>query len=355
VSYRIAIAAAQIPFVRGGAEVLYESLRDELRRRGHEAEIVSLPFNWSSRLNIVQSALAWRLVDLTSAAGRPIDLVIGTRFPSYLVRHPRKVVWLIHQFRQIYELKGTRFSDFGDRPEDPGIEEMLTKLDRRGLGEARSRFAISRNTAERLGRYNGLDAEPLYPPPKLGDRYRSEEPRDYVFSIGRLDPMKRFDQLVRAIAATSSKVRCVIAGEGPERERLLRLAGELGIADRFELLGRVDDDRLVELYARSLAVHYAPFDEDYGYVTVEAFKSKRPVLTSADSGGVLEFVRDGENGFVTAPDSPRELAARIDRLAADRTLVRRMGESGAAAVAAIGWDQVIPRLLSPLEPLARPA
>lgn len=347
-TYRIAICAAQIPFVRGGAEVLYESLRDELRRRGHEAEIVSLPFNWSTRQNIVQSALAWRLVDLTSAAGRPIDLVIGTRFPSYLVRHPRKVVWLIHQFRQIYELKGTRFSDFGDRPEDPGIEAMLEKLDRRGLGEARSRFAISRNTAQRLERYNGLDAEPLYPPPKLGERYRSETPGDYLLAVGRLDPMKRFDQLIRGVAAAKSRVRCRIAGEGPERERLLRLAGELGVADRVEIVGRVDDEQLVELYAHALAVHYAPYDEDYGYVTVEAFKSGRPVLTTSDAGGVLEFVRDGENGFVTAPESPRELGARIDRLAGDPALARRLGEAGARAVAAIHWDAVVPRLLAPL-------
>jgi glycosyltransferase involved in cell wall biosynthesis len=348
VSYRIAICAAQIPFVRGGAEVLYESLRDELRRRGHEAEIVSLPFNWSTRLAIVESALAWRMVDLTSAAGKPIDLVIGTRFPSYLVRHPRKVVWLIHQFRQIYELKGTRFSDFGAFPEDPGIEEMLTKLDQRGLGEARARFAISKNTADRLDRYNGLDAEPLHPPPKLGDRYRSEAPGDYVFSIGRLDPMKRFGELLRGVAAASARVRCVIAGEGPERESLLRLAGELGIADRVEILGRVDDDRLIDLYANALAVQYAPYDEDYGYVTVEAFKSGRPVLTTSDAGGVLEFVRDGENGFVTSPGAARELGARIDRLAADRALARRLGEAGRSAVATIGWDAVVPRLLSPL-------
>ena len=351
-SLRIAICAAQIPFVRGGAEVLYESLRDELRRRGHEAEIVSLPFNWSSRMAIVESALAWRLVDLTSAAGRPIDLVIGTRFPSYLVRHPRKVVWLIHQFRQIYELKGTKFSDFGSRPEDPGVEAMLARLDQRGLGEARARFAISKNTADRLGRYNALDAEPLYPPPKLGDRYRSEEASDYVFSIGRLDPMKRFGELLRGVAAASTKVRCLIAGEGPDREPLLKLAGDLGIADRVEILGRVEDERLIELYARSLAVHYAPFDEDYGYVTVEAFKSGRPVLTASDSGGVLEFVRDGENGFVTAPGSARELGARIDRLAGDRELARRLGEAGRKSVAEIGWDAVIPRLLSPLAGLA---
>ncbi len=169
VSARIAICAAQIPFVRGGAEVLYESLRDELLRRGHQAEIVSLPFNWSSRLNIIQSALAWRLVDLTTAAGEPIDLVIATRFPSYLVQHPCKVVWLIHQFRQIYELKGTRFSDFGERPRGRRDREDAAPVrpagTRRGAGEvldfaqhrrppgalqpARSRAALSAAGARR--------------------------------------------------------------------------------------------------------------------------------------------------------------------------------------------------------------
>ncbi len=347
-SARIAICAAQIPFVRGGAEVLYESLRDELQRRGHQAEIVSLPFNWSSRLNIVQSALAWRLIDLTTAAGQPIDLVIATRFPSYLVRHPRKVVWLIHQFRQIYDLKETRFSDFGERPEDEGTEKMLRQFDQRALGEARARFSISRNTADRLARFNRLEAEPLYPPPALGDRYLCGAYGDYLFSAGRLDPMKRFDLMLRAVAAAKSPVRCVIAGEGPDRERLQRLATELGIAGRVELPGRVSDELLIELYSRALAVFYAPFDEDYGYVTVEAFKSLRPVLTTSDSGGVLEFVSDGVNGFVCAPGAHREMGARIDRLAGDPALARRFGAAGAERVAEIHWDGVVERLLAPL-------
>jgi glycosyltransferase involved in cell wall biosynthesis len=330
VSARIVICAAQIPFIRGGAEVLYESLRDELVRRGHRAEIVSLPFNWSSRLNILQSALAWRFVDLTAAAGEPIDLVIATRFPSYLVRHPRKVVWLIHQFRQIYDLKGTRFSDFGERPEDEETEKMLRQFDQRSLGEARARFSISRNTADRLAKFNRLEAEPLYPPPALGARYVAGEYGDYLFSAGRLDPMKRFDLMLRAVAAARFPLRCVIAGEGPDRERLQRLAGELGIAERVELPGRVSDERLLELYAGALAVFYAPFDEDYGYVTVEAFKSRRPVLTTNDSGGVLEFVSDGVNGFVSPPGAHREMGARLDRLAG------------------IHWDGVVERLLAPL-------
>ena len=347
-SARIAICAAQIPFIQGGAETLYASLRDELVRRGHQAEIVSLPFNWSSRLNIIQSALAWRLVDLTSSAGEPIDLVIATRFPSYLVRHPRKVVWLIHQFRQIYELKGTRYSDFGERAEDGETEKILHQFDQRGLGEARARYSISRNTAERLARFNRLDAEPLYPPPSLAGRYRSSDYGDYLFSVGRLDPMKRFDLLLRAVAAAKAPVRCVIAGEGPERERLGHLAVALGIEGRLELPGRISDERLIELYAGALAVFYAPFDEDYGYVTVEAFQSRRPVLTTSDSGGVLEFVVDGVNGFICPPGAHRAMGSRIDRLAGDSALAKRLGEAGAERVAEIHWNGVVERLLAPL-------
>jgi glycosyltransferase involved in cell wall biosynthesis len=347
-SLRIAICAAQVPFTRGGAEVLYESLRDELVRRGHRVEIVALPFNWSSREQILRSALAWRLVDLTSSAGEPIDLVVATRFPSYAVRHPRKVVWLVHQFRQVYELAGTRFSDFGAIEGDEHVTAMLRALDARTLGEARARFSISRRTAERLRRYNDLDAEPLYPPPLLGDRYRSEEPSGYVLSVGRLDAMKRTDLLLRALARCRRPVPAVIAGEGPERARLEALAAELGVAGRVEFAGRVDDERLLALYARASAVFYAPFDEDYGYVTVEAFRSGRPVVTTADSGGVLEFVRDGENGFVGAAGDAGSLGERLERLAADPPLALRLGAAGREAVAGIGWDRVVDRLVGPL-------
>jgi glycosyltransferase involved in cell wall biosynthesis len=344
-SARIVLCAAQVPFTRGGAEVLYETLRDELVRRGHRVEVVALPFDWSSRAAILRSALAWRLVDLGDARER-VDLVIATRFPSYVVRHPRKVVWLVHQFRQVYDLAGTRFSDFGTRPEDAEVSAMVRSIDARALGEARARFTISRTTAERLREHNGLDAEPLHPPPKLGDAYRSAPPGEVVVAVGRLDPMKRFDLLVRALAECRRPVRAVIAGEGADRERLAELAARLGVAGRVELPGRVDDARLVDLYAGALAVFYAPYDEDYGYVTVEAFRSERAVVTTSDSGGVLEFVVDGENGFVCAPDAPREIAARLDRLHDDRDEALRLGRAGRARVAGIGWDRTIERLLA---------
>ena len=346
-SARICICGTQVPFSSGGAELLVESLRDQLSARGFEVEVVSVPFSWRTRGQILKSALSWRLLDLTEVGGRRIDLVICTRFPSYLVQHPNKVVWLIHQFRQVYELMGTRYSDFTDLPEDREVVSMIRTMDRRCLAEARRLCTISQNTADRLQRFLGLEGEAVYPPPALTGRFRSGAPGDHVLGVGRLDAMKRFDLLLRAVAESQGDLRCVIAGSGPEGEALAALARELGIEERVELLGRVDDDRLIDLYAGSLAVYYAPFDEDYGYVTVEAFMAGRAVVTTEDAGGVLEFVRDGVNGLVCKA-SPGRIGQALSRLAADPELARRLGSAGRERVESIHWDAVIETLTGTL-------
>jgi len=341
----ICIVNSQVPFARGGAEMLVDSLAAELGRRGFVVDTVALPFHWPERVDLLKSALAWRLVDLTAAGGRKIDRVIATRFPSYAVQHPNKVVWLVHQLRQVYDLQGSRYSDFADeRPRDRRTIEMVRQIDRRTLGEARAIFTISQNVAERLRRGNGLAAEVLYPPPPRDGAFHPGAFGDYVFAVGRLDRLKRFELLVRALAHTETPVRCRIAGTGPEERALGDLAERLGVAGRVELLGWVEDAAVVDLYAGALAVFYAPFDEDYGYVTVEAFRAGKPVVTAADSGGVLEFVEDGATGFVCPPDAPREMAARLDLLFRDRERARALGTAGAARVAGIGWDRVIAAL-----------
>jgi glycosyltransferase involved in cell wall biosynthesis len=341
---RICICSTQVPFSYGGAEMLVESLRDELKARGFEVSVVTLPFAWSSRVQILKSALAWRMVDLTEAGVKKIDRVIATRFPSYAVKHPNKVVWLVHQMRQVYDLLGTPYSDFVETGRDRKVIDMVRAIDRRTLGEARALYTISQNTADRLQRWNGLAGTALHPPPKLVREYHEGEFGDYVFSVGRLDELKRFDLLIRALAESQAPVRCKIAGTGPEEGALRALAAKLGVAERVELLGWVDDKDLPGLYAGSLAVFYAPYDEDYGYVTVEAMKSGKPVLTAADSGGVLEFVVDGENGFVCPPGGAREMGSRIDLLYRDREKARAMGAAGKARVAVVDWDQVIAEL-----------
>lgn len=341
---RICICSTQIPFSRGGAEILVESLHRELSQRGHEVAVVTVPFAWHSRLQLLKSAYAWRLLDLHSTTGERPDLVIATRFPSYLIDHPNKVVWLIHQFRQAYDLLGTPYSDFGNGPEDRATLAMIRRMDRRALSEARALFTIAGNPAARLRRFNGIEATPLHAPPALDGDYRTGPFGNYVFSTGRLDELKRFELLIDAMGHVESDLRCKIAGAGPLEESLRQRIERAGLAGRVELLGWVDDEELLELYSGSSAVFYAPFDEDYGYVTVEAFKSGKPVVTAADSGGVLEFVEDGTTGFVCPPDSPRTFARKMDALAADPELARRMGEAGAARVADITWDRAIDAL-----------
>jgi glycosyltransferase involved in cell wall biosynthesis len=342
---RIVICATQIPFAHGGAEMLVDSLRDELKARGFEVAVVALPFHWPDRTALLKSALAWRLVSLDEAAGKRIDLVIATRFPSYLIKHSNKVVWLIHQLRQVYDLLGTPYSDFSaSQPRDAKALAMVRAMDRRTLAEARAVYTISGNVADRLRRFNQVEAEVLYPPPKLDPLYHAGDCGDFVFSIGRLDPLKRFDLLIRAMKHTETPVRCRIAGTGPERENLDGLIDRLGLHHKVELLGWVEDRDAVELYAGCLGVYYAPYDEDYGYVTVEAFKAAKPVITTADAGGVLEFVADGVNGFVCPPDSPREIGARIDRLYNDRARARAMGLAGQGRVREVTWDRVIAKL-----------
>jgi glycosyltransferase involved in cell wall biosynthesis len=342
---RIVICATKIPFAYGGAEMLVDSLRDELKSRGFEVDVVTLPFHWPTRTELLKSSLAWRLVNLTEAAGKRIDLVIATRFPSYLIKHPNKVVWLIHQLRQAYDLLNTPYSDFSEaQPRDAKALEMIRAMDRRTLSEARAVYTISGNVADRLRRFNQVEAEVLYPPPKLDPLYRPGDSGDYIFSIGRLDPLKRFDLLIKAMKHTETAVRCRIAGTGPERENLENLIDRLGLEGRVELLGWTEDRAVVEHYANSLGVYYAPYDEDYGYVTVEAFKAAKPVITTRDAGGVLEFVEDGVNGFICAPDSPKEIGARIDLLYRDRERTRAMGSAGQGRVREVTWDRVIEKL-----------
>jgi len=340
----ILVCEAQVPLVRGGAEIHVRQLVDRLRGRGYEADLVSVPFKWYPKDEILAHAAAWRLLDLSESNGTPIDLVIATKFPSYFARHDNKVAWLIHQYRAAYELCGTAYSDFAHADLDVGLRRRLIDLDTAMLGECRRVFTNARNTASRLEKFNGLGAEPLYHPPRLADRLAAGPAGDYILSVGRLETVKRHDLAIRALAQAGGPPRLVVVGEGTQEANLRRLAEDLAVADRVRFEGAVSDERLVELYAGALAVVYAPFDEDYGYVTLEAFLARKPVVTALDSGGTLEFVEDGVNGFVCGPD-PTAVAAAFSRLHADRARARSLGDAGYDRARLVTWDGVIEKLV----------
>lgn len=340
----VAVCHPQVPFTEGGAERLAEGLVAALGARGLAATLVTVPFQWQPRDRILRSALAWRLLDLAHANGRPIDLVVATKFPSYAVAHERKVTWLVHQFRQVYELRGTPYSDFGDGPEDAAIAAAVRRIDARALGESRARFAISRRVAERLARYNGLEAEVLHPPPLGRERFAAGESGDYVLSVGRLEAPKRVAPLIEALAHADPSLRCVIVGTGPEEAALRTRAEALGVADRVVFRGAASFDEVLALYRDCLAVYFAPYDEDYGFVAVEAFLCRKPVVTAPDAGGPLEFVEDQVSGLVSALD-PEPLGAALSALARDRKWARGLGDAGYERVRELTWEPVVDRLL----------
>ena len=339
---RIVVCAPQVPFIRGGAEILTQTLTQELVRHGHEAELVTIPFKWYPGARVLTQALLWRLTDLEESDGRPIDMVIGTKFPSYAVRHRNKVVWLVHQFRQAYELDGTPLGQFGPEPLDRAARRAVHRMDGVALGEARKLFAISQNVADRLRAGNGLEAEVLRPPPQELE-YRCDEYGDFVLSVGRLDRAKRVDLLVEAVASRP-ELRAVIAGDGPDRSRLEELMRRRGIEERLSFTGRVDAAELARLYATCLAVFYAPLDEDLGFVPYEAFRAEKPVVTTNDAGGPLEIVADHATGLVCEPQ-PRAVAEALARLVAKPDDARAWGRAGRKLAEEATWDTVVNRLL----------
>ena len=344
---RVAIATVQVPFIRGGAETLVESLRDELVARGHEAEVVTLPFRWSPPEALVDCMTMGRMLDLTESAGAKIDVVIAVKFPAYYLRHPRKVVWLCHQHRQAYDLWDTPYGDLHRLPQGDSVRQLIVNSDNQAFAEAQRVYTISANVSARLLRYNGIASTPLYHPPLHHERLHAEEYGDFVFYPSRIDAMKRQHLLVEAARHLQTNTRIVLAGGagGPEAARLEELVRRHRLEHRVAMLGHVTEEAKLDLYARCLAVYFGAYDEDYGYVTLEALASAKPVLIHPDAGGPAEFVTDGRDGFVV-PAEPEAIAASIDRLARDRSLARAMGEAGRRGLVAkgLGWDAVVSAL-----------
>lgn len=336
------ILHSQVPFVTGGAEVLVHGLSAALGERGNTVDTVSLPLQWNPPDRLLTTALAWRMLDFTRFNDRVVDCVICTKYPSWAVKHPNKALWLIHQHRQAYDLHGTALSEFGPETASNAIRDRLIEIDRIGIGECRRRFAISRNVSDRLRRFNGIDAAPLYPPvPRSGLAPERYDP--FILSVARLDASKRVDRAIDAMRFASSDLRLEIVGDGPDLDRLQEFVIASGLMRRVAFHGRVSDDDLRRLYNTCRAVYYAPIDEDYGYTTVEALTAGKPVITAPDSGGVLEWVIDEVTGVVTSLD-PVALSRAFDRFA-DEELARQLGGPAPQLTARLNWDAVVEALV----------
>ena len=343
---KIALCSTSVPFVNGGYRNIVDWLATALKAEGHAVETIYLPENDDPDLLLPQM-MAFRSIDLSMA-----DMVICFRPQAHLISHPNKVIWFIHHIRPLYDLWDTEYRGMEQSERTIGLRDTIRSIDTAALAEASKLFANSTVTAQRLLKFNGLESRVLYPPVNEPERFRFVEQNDEILCICRMEHHKRQHLLIDAMSRTRSAVRLRLCGVGSSAaypESLEKQVAELGIGDRVTIDHRwIGEEDKQELLGRCLAMAYLPFDEDsYGYPTLEAALSSKPILTTSDAGGVLEFVEHEASGLICEPE-PEALAAAMDRLFEDRAGAKRMGKGALGRISdlAINWPSTIAALLS---------
>ncbi len=340
---KILVAANKVPFMPGGADYHINGLVSALQAFGHEVELLQLPFRFSPESEVQRAMDNARGSDVNRPNGVSVDALISLQFPAYGMQHDNHRAWVMHQHRAVYEL-------YEQQPGSDALAALkasIADFDIQSLENTQALFANSRRVAERLKQFNGLDAEPLYHPPHGAGQFFCEDPWDYFFVPSRLESLKRQDLVIRAAAHMKSGAKILIGGDGGQRPQYQQLIADLKVGDRVQLIGRFTEAEKRVLYARALGVVFVPQDEDYGYITLEAMLSSKPVITCTDSGGPLEFVVNGETGRIVSPE-PEQLAEAMDDYWHRKQRAAAMGMAGREQLQAknISWTRVVERLLA---------
>lgn len=348
---RVLIATVKVPFIYGGAEVLADNLLQALRAHGHEADIVAIPYKHYPPERILDHMLACRLFDLTEAFGNSIDRLIALKFPAYLIHHSNKVIWLLHQHRQAYDLwEHPQAGDLIHAPNGHVIRDAIRNADRALIPEAKAVYTLSANVSRRLLEGCAIASKPLYNPPSNPDAFYCSDSQDYLFYPSRINRSKRQSFVLEALARTRCPVNIMFSGaaDNPQlQQECDDLIRQLRLDRRARFLGHVTEQEKIRLYAESRGVVFTPMDEDYGYITLEAMLSGKPVITCSDAGGPLEFVVHQETGLIVDP-TPDALAAAMDQVWTNRDRAANWGRSGRKRYEElqISWDHVVHSLLA---------
>ncbi|MBB2182841.1 glycosyltransferase [Lachnospiraceae bacterium MD1] len=346
---KIAITTVQAPFITGGAEFLANNLKDALIRRGHQAEIISIPFMDSPCELIEDHIVASRLFDLSYSWAGKIDLCIGLKFPAYYIPHPNKVIWALHQHRAAYDLFDTEYSNLKNDTEGRRYRDIITNADNLYLKEAKRIYTIAANVSRRMEKYNNLQSIPLYHPCPDMDKFYCDECEDYILMPSRINITKRQLLAIEAMTLSKTNTKLYIMGKADaeyEKNRMLSFIKECKLQNKIKYFDYVSQEDKFKLYAKAKAILFIPLDEDYGYITLEAMAASKPIITAKDSGGPLEFVVDNRNGMIVE-STPTEIAKAFDYIASSTSMYIEMGKQSKLHLQEmnITWDKVVKELI----------
>jgi glycosyltransferase involved in cell wall biosynthesis len=348
---KVIIASTIIPFIRGGATAIVSSLEAALSARGHQVDTALIPFSPSWTL-LQQQTLALRCLDLSESAGNPVDRMIAIRYPAHALPHPNKVAWFIHHHRGAYDLWGTPYQDIPDTAVGRRFRQSLITSDTAYLRECQRVYTNSHTVADRLKRFNDIQADGvLFPPLPNPELFHPGEQGDYFIYSARVVPIKRQILAIEAMQHVRSPFRLVLVGTSDADgyiTEVRQLVARLGLEEKVVLTGWISEEEKARLTSGAYAALYIPYDEDsYGYSTLEAFHAGKPVIACHDSGGTSEVIADGLNGLIVDAD-PLALAEAMERLWADRKrtaeMCRRAHETPRRFN--IDWDHVVDALLA---------
>jgi len=327
----------------GGAERFYSGLSQCLASDEVKVDLLTVVSNERSLETIKETYLKFYDLDLSEYDG-----VVSTKAPSYAIRHPNHVSYLLHTMRVFYDMFNQEFPE--PWPELLEQRALIQELDTCCLSQPYTRQIFCyEEVRNRLREFNGLDAEVLHHDTfgllsagsPTGDRVGDYR---YVFLPGRLHRWKRVQLVIEAMRYVKVPVQLRIAGSGEDEARFRKMAqGD----PRISFVGSVSEEHLYELYRDALVVPFVPLREDFGLVTLEAFRSLKPVITCSDSGEPTRLVQDGESGFICSPN-PEAIAEKIRILYYNPDLARKMGECGYHSVEHLTWDRVRDKILSAL-------
>ena len=342
---KVLVATSDVPFVEGGHLVIARELTRAINEFGYNAELILTPQNRFSK--VFNAYIATRLIDVEEdGVGEKIDKLITFKYPSYALKHPNHTVWINHRMREYYDLWEQFYTKLGKRAK---IKEkvkrfLIHKIDNHFLKKGKRVYSQSENIKKRLEKWGKIKSSVLYPPPPKRD-YRVGNYTNTIFTVSRLVKHKRVELIINALSKVERKdINLKIAGDGSELENLKKLVNNLNLEKRVEFLGRVSEEELVKNYAECGAVFYSPYNEDYGFVTVEAFVSGKAVITTNDSGGVYELVSKSGAG-IYSENNPDSLAKKIDEIFSDKNTLISLGEKGKKWVSNLSWEKTVETLI----------
>ena len=377
------VGPSPVPFTVGGMENMMGGLYEQINNNtSHQAELLKLPTKEHSFWDLIDSYYQFYKLDVSH-----FDAVIVGKYPAWMVQHNKKIFYVAHRlrglydtyhymnqpvvvprgnpkidkimdymmgnphpisldtfFHLIYQLKSTAGADETPFFVFPGpfIRALVHYMDEYAFRETEldTYYSISRTVKDREDYFpEGSRVEAVYLPSGQVSEQTGEY--RYIFMVSRLDRPKRIDLLIKAMKYVKSDIPLYIAGTGPEKEHLEKLAGS---DKRIHFLGFVSDQEVDQYYANALVIPYFPKEEDYGLITIEAMMHKKAVITTVDAGGPTEFVHDYQTGFVTQCD-PKAIAEKIDYMVQHPDAAKEMGENAFGIVREITWEKVLDTIL----------